>query len=89
VRICLINWGQDQFCFVENSPELRIAITTIQNQFNDAKARKQHDFQHPNNSFLDSLAWEDIEELTTTPVNLVQAICYCPASGSTFADFSE
>lgn len=92
MKVLLINtvFDNHQFCFTEDCFELARAIITIKNQLNDAKARKQTDFQHPNNPYLDSLPWKDIEDFPTELVQcLAVAICYAPESGDTFADFSE
>lgn len=93
MRICLINvvFENYRICFVENTVELVEALTTIKEQTKQAEKLKLSDFQHEPNLFLDSLPWQELDEVD---INIefegfVKTIQYFPSNMGVYRDFSE
>ena len=72
------------------SETLTRELANIENEFREAKQLKLSDFQHTPNSFLDSLEWNELDELPRQNfTGLIITIQYFPSSRRVYMDFAD
>lgn len=92
MSILLLNLVIDrgQYVIVQASNELFSAIESIQTDYNEAKILELSAFQHGPNQLLDSLDWQDLEDLPSFEFQgTIKPIIYLPKGGPTYLDFSN